>query len=585
MYPVQQNNPSGVARPWGVLESLLPEGALPYWEQEMVGRGYLVAPGTGMVRPEMLKAGAKDDRDNMVMRTIVKYMYEFAYNPDEPKDLYIRKKGNDCLFERVPTEAKELRDMVTTLYDMFFGKTPHTETKACFENVKDNVKQAAMLNNGLWYAGGDLFWDSEKSELITKDALGGRSAYREIGGTSRTKGVDAEVIKESFDRWTQLLEEKTKERGDFERFYRELPMEFEYIKTWAHPTSVGFIDKYWDLNIAASTIFMYNQPPIAYMEQGNPRGGKSTYNKMLHFIVGNWQTSRVDLPGLADWSFNNVLFGSLLNAPDEDPAEKLKPNQTAAFKSLAAKEEYDVPVKNSAIPKKVKPKFMMFIPKNSPPSFGADSDACMTRLKFIFFTNDLSKLDHKPVDFVKETFIDHPDTLAKYVGFILALTRYFEKRGMWYSPTMVTSNDYVAESTNSTKIYYNMWKRFYVGYESFDLLWKDYVNFCQNRGYECETKEVLRQRFMMEAQNRVKKYYPGIKKEIWMYLGSENYSAEMYKQGLLILCRSDFIKGYGDAEDYVLNGVHSFVDIRNRILEDALWDNKQKEHGQVEMEV
>lgn len=562
-----------VVSPWGDLETKLLPGALQGWENDMVGRGYLAQSGTGQVKRSMLqqKAEAKTCRDDMVMRTITRYMFEFAYNPDEPRDIYIRRRESPDLFRKISPDAKEIRDEVTDLYELFFGRTPHSETEACFKNIMDNIRKPADLDNGIWYMGQDVFWDSKELSIIPADALGDQKSYREIGSTSRTPGVDMMTTQASFNRWDEMLQRLTMEKGDFDKFYRDLPMEYDYLKTWAHPGSLGYQDKYWDLAIAVSTIFMYEQPPIAYMEQGNPRGGKSTFNQHLHFLVGPWQTTRVDLPGLADWSFNNALFGSLLNAPDEDPAQQLTAKQTAAFKSLAAKEEYDVPVKNSAISKRVKPKFMMFIPKNSPPSFGADSDACMTRLRFIFFTNDLSKMDHKPKDFIKETFVDDPDLLSEYVGFILALTKYFSKRGMWYSPTMLSSSNFVAETVNSTRLYYNMWRKFYVGYESFPLLWQDYQNFCIARGYEKETQDVLRQRFMNESQNNTKKYYPDAKKEIRMYIGTETYNKEMYKQGFRVLCRADYIENIGRAEDQVLNGSMSFVDIRNKKYEDKMW--------------
>lgn len=571
--------------PWGDLETKLLPGALQGWENDMVGRGYLAQAGTGQVKRSMLqqKAEAKTCRDDMVMRTITRYMFEFAYNPDEPRDIYIRRRESPDLFRKISPDAKEIRDEVTDLYEMFFGRTPHSETEACFKNIMDNIRKPADLDNGIWYMGQDVFWDSKELAIIPAEALSNQKSYREIGSTSRTPGVDMMTTQASFNRWDEMLQRLTMEKGDFDKFYRDLPMDYDYLKTWAHPGSLGYQDKYWDLAIAVSTIFMYEQPPIAYMEQGNPRGGKSTFNQHLHFLVGPWQTTRVDLPGLADWSFNNALFGSLLNAPDEDPAQQLTAKQTAAFKSLAAKEEYDVPVKNSAISKRVKPKFMMFIPKNSPPSFGADSDACMTRLRFIFFTNDLSKMDHKPKDFIKETFVDDPDLLSEYVGFILALTKYFSKRGMWYSPTMLSSSNFVAETVNSTRLYYNMWRKFYVGYESFPILWQDYQNFCIARGYEKESKDVLRQRFMNESQNDTKKYYPDAKKEIRMCIGTETYNKEMYKQGLRILCRADYIENIGRAEDQVLNGSMSFVDIRNKKYEDKMW-GASNSGGQEEMD-
>ena len=84
-------------------------------------------------------------------------------------------------------------------------------------------------------------------------------------------------------------------------------------------------------------------------------------------------------------------------------------------------------MKHSAIPRRVKPQFMLFDPRNDLPSFTGDPIPCLKRIKFIFFLNDLSKMDNKPHDCWKETFVDKTETLSKYMGFILALDKYFSE--------------------------------------------------------------------------------------------------------------------------------------------------------------
>lgn len=538
------------------------------WRQEMRNLEYF--DGHDNITEKMLKPGAqgKTLRDDFIMRTVTKYMFEFAYNKDEPLDVYYRPANGSAVFKRLPISKKELHSVVVQLYRKFFKITPHSETKSCIDNIMDNITKVADLDNGLWYIRDNTFWDSEKVSIIEKDALAGRCSYREINSTATVDGVDLDLVKDTFDKWTETFSSY----GDkpFSDFYKELPRDFEFIKVWAKEGSRGSVDRYWDMCISVSTIFMHIQPPKAYILKGKERNGKSTFVKHLHFLVGRDQTSDIDMPGLADWSFNNSLYGSLLNAPDEDPAEKLNHKATAAFKTLAAKEIYRVPVKNSPRPKMIKPHFMMFIPKNDLPSFSGDSTPCLTRLRFIFFINDLSLLDNKPKDFIKETFVDNPKLLSEYVGFVLSLSKYFSEHEMWYSPTMEASSDYVAESVNSTRLYYKAWKTFYVGYESFDLLWQDYVNFCKSRSYKMETQEMLRQTFFQEGQNRQKRYYAGSKKDIWMYLSGDTYTTAQFKLGKLILCRDDYIEGYGAASRSVMEDGFSFVDIRNKIAEEAL---------------
>jgi len=537
------------------------------WKKQMRELEYF--DGHDRITDKMLKPGAsgKTYRDDMVMRTVTGCLMSFAYNRDEPLDVYYRNANGEGVYRRLSVTKKELSSLVVTLYRKFFGISPHNETEACLKNIMDNITKQADLDNGLWYAGNDMFWDSKNTTLIGKDGLEGRESYREIGCTSSNSAVDLDLVKKTYDEWTERFSGYDAEGICFHKFYNDLPRDFEFLKVWAKEGSVGAVDRYWDMCIAVSTIFMYIQPPKAYLLKGKTRNGKSSFIKHLHYLVGRDQTSDIDLPGLSDWSFNNSLYGSLLNAPDEDPSEKLNHKATAAFKTLSAKELYKVPVKNSPRPKTIKPHFMMFIPKNDLPSFSGDPTPCLTRLRFIFFKNDLSRLDNKPKDFVKETFEDDPYTLSRYVGFILALSKYFSEHEMWYSPTMEESSDYVAEVVNSTRLYYAVWSRYYAGFESYDLLWADYQNFCRSRGYEIESKEILRQTFFQEGSNRQKRYYPGTKSNVWMYLTNDTYSIETYSLGYHILARDEFEPGYGVANDMVLGGSMSFVDIKDKLAE------------------
>lgn len=556
---------------WPALSKRMQRIALGDWGREMSELGYINSD-TKRIEGHMLKNGSVKKRDDLVTRTITDYLYEFAYNEDDPRDIYWRPRvaGPSAKFSRVPVdrEAKWLKNIVQGLYVMFFKIKPASEVNACMENVYQSVIKKADLNNGLWYTCPGLFWDSELHKMVDEHGLGGREVYKEIGSTSSIAGVDKELIKSEFDRWGEIFAEY--EDKDWEEFYKELPIEYDFVKVWAKEGSSGWVDRYWDTCIATSTNFMHNKPPVMYMLKGKTRNGKSTYVDHLHNLIGRHQTTDLALPDLADWSMNNALFGSLLNAPDEDPAVKLDPKATAAFKTLSAKAEMNVQVKYSSIPLRVKPRFMIFDPRNDLPSFFGDPIPCLKRIKFIFFLNDLSKMDNRPHDFWKETFVDHPDTLSKYVGFLLALAKYFSEHKAWYSKTMEASSDYVAESVASTNLYYRIWKEFYAGYESFDLLKNDYINFCNERGYDVNDETVLRSEFFQEGQNFKKRYYAGTKSKIYMYTTEDEYTAETYKSGKHILCREEYIPGYGKAKDIVLNGTLSCVDILKKQADEAL---------------
>lgn len=585
--PVIREDTSLVYRAlYPLLEEFIPAHLLDQWGEEMEALGYLDTETRRPTKAVTGTGGAKK-RDDMVTRTIMKYIYEFAYNADDSQDIYYRErvKGAHEPFRRVPPskDGGWLKKKIIPLYDMFFKLTPATEVKACMDNVYQSVMKEADLDNGLWYACPSLFWDAERCTLIDESGLGNREVYKEIGSTAQTDGVDPELIKGEFDRWGELF--AAHEDENFESFYESLPIDYQFVRAWAKEGSAGWVDRYWDTCIATSTNFIYNKPPIMYMLKGKTRNGKSTYVDHLHNLIGRHQTTDLTLPDLSDWSLNNALFGSLMNAPDEDPAAKLDAKATAAFKTLAAKGEMKVQVKYSSIPLRVKPRFMMFDPRNELPNFFGDPIPCLKRVKFIFFLNDFSKMDNLPKDFWKEVFVADPEMLSKYVGFLLALAKYFSEHEMWYSKTMAASADYVAESVVSTNLYYRIWREFYAGYESFDLLKKDYANFCKERGYEMNDEGVLRSEFFQEGQNYKKRYYAGTKTKVYMYTTEDEYSTATYNMGRRILCRDDFIQGYGRSKDIIEQGM-SCVDILKKQADEALEEsavvNTQKMLGDME---
>lgn len=554
---------------WPSLEKQAPQELWQAWVDEMIELGYLNSE-TLRLNKKLLNNGESKRRDDMVMRTITGLLYEFAYNKDDSRDLYWRRRvdGENAPFSRVPAdkEGPAFKKEVRKLYRMLFKMNPATEVKACVENIIQSVDKEADLDNGLWYATGKLYWDAENCALVPPNALGQREVYKEIGSTSRTPGVDSALIIEEFNKWTDAFSSTDK---DWEHFYKTLPTDYDFMRVWAKEGSQGWVDRYWDTCIATATNFMYNKPPIMYMLKGKTRNGKSAYVSHLHGLIGRHQTTDLTLADLADWSLNNALFGSLLNAPDEDLAGELNAKATAAFKTISAKTEMKVPVKYSSMPLRIIPRFMIFDPRNDPPKFFGDPIPCMKRIRFIFFLNDLTKLDNKPKDFWKETFEDNPTLLSKYVGFLLALAKYFSEHEMWYSKTMTASSDYMAETIASTTLYYKYFTTFYAGFESWDILKRDYFNFCKERGYKPNEEAILRQEFFQEGQNYGRRYYPGTKEKTYMYTTEDTYSATTYKVGKHILCKKEPIPKHATAGEVIDAGM-SCVDILAKMQDGEL---------------
>ena len=86
------------------------------------------------------------------------------------------------------------------------------------------------------------------------------------------------------------------------------------------------------------------------------------------------------------------------------------------------------------------------------------------------------------------------------------------------------------------------------------------------------TETVLRSEFFQEGQNYKKRYYAGTKTKIYMYTTEDEYSTETYRLGRKILCRDEYIPGYGKAKDIIEQGM-SCVDILKKQADEALDDS------------
>lgn len=562
--------------------SVIPQSVKEEWENKMLRIGYLTEKdGKFYVRKDVKKFSGNDSkvkRDDFVKRTIFT-IYKFSYNDDDISDIYFRR-ADEQSYHRLSPDGRELRDLVNSLFEKFFGATPQGEVNSCIKNIMNNVGEVAELHNGMWYICHDLFWDSERCELNKSFGDTRIPAFRELGSCKGLGETERAALIRSFDEWRDRLSNHLDE--DFKDFYMTLPMDFDFIKVWAGPIPDGddleslyennrsYVDKYWDILCSYSTLFMKNKPPIAYMLIGNARGGKSSMVNSLHYLVGNNNSSRTRIVDMADWSVNNTLASCMLNAPDEEPAEQPSAAAKANFKSIIAHENTLVKVKNARMPKMVRPDFISFFPMNSLPNWGSDSDACMKRSRPIMFMNDLSKLDHKPKDFIAETFT--PEFTAKFLGAVLALTWFFgQDKEMFYSDTMLSSIDYVSESVNSSQLYYRYFKKYCFGYGTLGLLYSDYKNFCSARGYEAESKEVLKQRFFIEGQARTKISINNTMVNI--YAGeSKNVDDKA------ILHDKTIVPNYGNLADCVMKYGMSYVDYLDNVHEKALEEaNAKKE--------
>lgn len=454
------------------------------------------------------KPGSKMQRDDLAMR-VVMFLYDFKRNPYNPATIYYRRRGDDT-YESIDKDDPEVQDIVVAVYKKLYHVTPAAEITATVKNVANNIIERADLGSPYLKIADKLYWSKIEGTIISELPKGQGCYYRMFNSPKDTTlpniKADFEFGQKVFERYTDVWQNQLLEHyknGDpFESFYQDLPMDYDFIKVWADSSKPGFIDRYWDLLLAMVPNFMYKKPPVAYFLLGNARGGKSSYVKMLHLMFGAYNTSTVRLNELSDPHLNLRLASTLLNAPDEEMEAQLTAKDMANFKSLAAHEQLELPVLYRTNPQKIIPNFMMYLPSNALPKFhGSGAEACMRRARIMLFTADLSKLDHLPKDFIRETFTN--EMMANLLGTVLAFAKYFTTETFWYSKTMQNSNNYVAQSVNSSKLYRDAWEKFYDGFESLTLVWDDYQRWCQANDYTMETRNALRSRFFPELQTRV----------------------------------------------------------------------------------
>lgn len=462
---------------------------------ELMEDGLIRADGT----PDTKNSTNKDE----LVKRVAFYLYDFARSAYNPNIYYARRRGTQ-VYRVFNKDDNKISDLVVSLYQKLFKKTPYREVQATVRNIEQNIL-TKVVPDTRYIKIFDVFFDTLTGEILT-DLPDGEKCYYVLFDNDDKPEYNPERfmsrLKDKYDETYELL----KDRDKFDTSV--LPMDIDFIRTWADASTPGFKDRYFDMLLAVVPNFMYKKPPIAYFLLGNARGGKSSYVRMLHYIFGENNTSNVRLNELSDPHKNLQLTNTILNAPDEEMEERLTSEDIANFKSLAAHEKIEFPVLFSQKPQVLIPNFMMYLPSNSMPDFsgGTSTEACMRRARVIMFPADLSKLDHIPEDFVRDVLTEQ--AVADMLGEVLALAWYFNKHEFWYSDTMIRSTEFVSESTNSADIFARRFREYFDGFESKQILWDEYQLWCDANEVQCEKRKVLNMRFIKEMTSRTTFYDP-----------------------------------------------------------------------------
>lgn len=452
-------------------------------------------------------------RDDFIKR-LTMFLWEFQVDPDNPHGdiFYGRKRFTGAYDEKpdfAPMDRDEIKDVVHDIWGAVFNCTPQSEIKACAENVAQSVRERADTHNKCWRVSPDYYYTSDQG--VVAYLTHGKKAYHRLEGAYQLiseSGTQTTMIDE-YEKWAELLKKKSEEYGSFDKFYEDLPMDFEFVKTWANPNVPRSTERYWDMMVALAVPFFKKLPKKVYFLNGPSRSGKSAFVNLLHYIFGRRNTSTVRLADLDNWDVNNALAGTLLNAPDEELGGEVSLKAASVFKTIATHgrdhEELNLAKKNSAKGITMIPDFMCYFPSNSIPKFpDKEAGPCMKRAMVIIFSADLSHLDTGNKDFIEGTIEADPEMFAKLMGQVFALAQFFSTgdREVFISSDMANANEFLATENNSLELYYKAFYTFFDGVANLSLHYKDYTLCCKEFGWSVQSESAFRQRFVGLHSNK-----------------------------------------------------------------------------------
>ena len=287
--------------------------------------------------------------------------------------------------------------------------------------------------------------------------------------------------------------------------------------------------------------------------------------------MGRRNTSTVKMSELADSHKNLTITSTIMNAPDEEKEGRLTDEDIANYKTIATHGQLELNVMYSQVPQKVSTDFMMYIPSNAMPDFhGAGAEACLERAKVISFLANLSRFDKHPVSFLGGV-VTKP-IICQLLGNVFAFAKYFSSHVFWFSPAMDASKKFVAEATNSSKIYVERWKQYFDGYERWNDVWEDYKNWCKSNSYQFEEAKSLKMRFnAYSIVGRTNAKAPdGEWRKVYKIAGNKPVMFHDYEISKFLGTVEDLHEGKLNNDGTRNNGGNSVVDVLDKMREQEL---------------
>lgn len=390
-----------------------------------------------------------------------------------------------------PMDKEALTNEITRAYQNVTGTTDGN----AIDNLWNSVDKKVRMDNTIEKADNTIimlipnsFWDMRNGNVY--DAIPeGMRCFRRLFDTPPDKEHGGKDIKHvvyypehTFDGLSNILrdyidstyEELVQNNGDLE----EDP-DFKFLQTVA----CGDHDRYMDLILMFATFFMGQKPLGTYILEGDGRNGKSGVVGLIHTLMGENNTSRLQLGELGNWHKNHCLADTMVNAPDEEKKKTLE--DTDLFKVIADHGVIELDVMHGQKPLEVTCDFQCVSAANHLPQWpkGQDSLACIRRARIIPFRADLSGEDAKNINFEKVTYT--PGRMIHFLGTVLGVARYYltDSRPFPESNGIKVMRQILQEDMVSYRLYYTSFAGFFGKYHILKDVYRDYVNWCKDKGY------------------------------------------------------------------------------------------------------
>lgn len=382
-----------------------------------------------------------------------------------------------------PVKKEDIVKEITKAYKEVTGTTDGP----AIDNLWNSLDKDVRLENSLPEVDNTLiqllpgnFWNTETGDIY--DYIpDGMKCFRKLFDTSSNKikhvvmygphDFDGyELVLKGFIKATMSeLKEKGGDLAENE--------DFEFLTTVA----CGNHDRYMDLLRMFATFFMKNKPLGTYILEGNGRNGKSGIIGLIHTIMGENNTSRLQLAELGNWHKNHCLADTLVNAPDEEKKKALE--DTDLFRVIADHGVIELDVMHGQEPLNVTCDFQCVSASNHLPEWeGTDAEACIRRARIIQFRADLSGEDKKNKDFEKETYT--PSRIIHFLGVVLGIARYYMTRDFPESNGIQVMRTILQENMVSYRLFYTSFISFFGKYHILRDVYADYVIWCKDKGYK-----------------------------------------------------------------------------------------------------